>query len=68
VAAVATTALWVGGVFPAVVAVAHLSALPFLVWGRATLARQRSPLPSVLAMVALALATTAAWWRVGVGP
>jgi len=68
VAALATGTLWVSGVLPGLVAGAHLSALPFLVWGRAALTRQRSPLPSVLAMVVLALAVTVAWWRVGLGP
>jgi len=67
VATLTTAALWVGGVLPTLVVAAHLSALPFLVWGRATLTRQQSPLPSVLAMVVLALATTVAWWSVGVG-
>lgn len=68
VAALATAALWVGDILPTPVAAVHLLALPFLVWGRAVLTRQRSPLPSVLAMVVLALAVTVAWWRVGVGP
>ncbi|ELZ21130.1 UbiA prenyltransferase [Halosimplex carlsbadense 2-9-1] len=66
-AALAAAALWVGGVLPTTVAAAHLAASPFLIWGRATLTRQRSPLPSVLAMVMLAVAVTVAWWSVGVG-
>jgi len=67
-AALTTAVLWVSGVLPGLVAAAHLSALLFLVWGRAAVTRQRSPLPSVLAMVVLALAVTVAWWGVGVGP
>lgn len=53
------------GILPTAVALAHLAAAPFLLWGRLTLTRQRSPLPAVLAMVVLAVATTAAWWWVG---
>ncbi|EMA36911.1 prenyltransferase [Halococcus hamelinensis] len=67
IAGLTTAALWAGGVLPTTVAAAHLSAFPFLVWGRTTLTRQRSPLPSVLAMVVLALVVTVAWWNVGVG-
>lgn len=66
-AAAATAGLWLAGVFPTPVALAHLAAVPFLAWGWTTLTRQRSPFPAVAAMVALALASTAAWWWVGVG-
>ena len=59
------TVLWVDGVFPDAVALAYLVPVPLLVWGWRTLTRQRSPLPAVLAMVALAVASTAAWWWVG---
>ena len=55
------------GVFPDAVAAAHLAPLPFLVWGGAVLTRQRSPLPSVLAMAVLAGTATLAWWWVAVG-
>ncbi|MFB6173542.1 MAG: prenyltransferase [Halobacteriales archaeon] len=64
VAAAVTAGLWLAGVFTDAVALAHLVPVPFLAWGRATLTRRRDPLPSVLAMVALALAATAAWWWV----
>lgn len=60
-------ALWARDVFPAIVALAHVAPIPFLLWGWAVLTRQRSPLPSVLAMVVLALASSAAWWWVGIG-
>lgn len=69
-ATVATTVaagLWVGGAFPDAVVLAHLASVPFLVWGGAVLTRRRSPLPAVLAMVVLAVATTVAWWVVGAG-
>ena len=66
-AAVATAGLWLAGVFPTPVAVAHLVAAPFLAWGWTTLTRQRTPFPAVAAMVALALASTAAWWWMGIG-
>lgn len=66
VAAIAAAGLWIGGVFPDVVALAHLVPAPFLVWGGAVLTRQRSPLPAVLAMVVLAVTSTVAWWWVGV--
>ncbi|QPV63811.1 prenyltransferase [Halosimplex litoreum] len=63
----ATVALWWGGVFPTTVAVAHLLAVPLLLRGWAVLTRRPDPLPSVLAMVVTALATTVAWWAVGLG-
>jgi 1,4-dihydroxy-2-naphthoate octaprenyltransferase len=66
-AAAATAALWWGGVFPTPVAVAHLLPVPLLLRGWAVLTRQRSPLPSVLAMVTAALAAAVAWWAVGLG-
>lgn len=59
--------LWWGGIFPDAVAMAHLIPVPFLVWGWATLTRRRSPFPSVTAMVVLAVASTVAWWWVGIG-
>ena len=68
VAFVAVSAvLWRADVFPDAVAAAHLAPLPFLLWGGAVLTRQRSPLPSVLAMVVLAATATLAWWWVAVG-
>ena len=66
-AALATLWLWTGGVVPAAVALAHLTPIPFLVRGAVVLTRQRSPLPAVLAMVVLAVASAIAWWWVGVG-
>jgi 1,4-dihydroxy-2-naphthoate octaprenyltransferase len=60
--------LWRSGVYPDPVAIAHAAPLPFLLWGGAVLTRQRSPFPSVLAMVLLAVMSTASWWWVGVGP
>lgn len=67
-AALAVAVLWTAGVVPDAVAVAHLVAVPFLLWGWTTLTRERSPLPAVAAMVALAAATTAAYWWVAVAP
>lgn len=64
-AAVATLGLWWSGILPDKVALAHLAPVPFLVWGWFTLTRQRSPLPAVGAMVALAVAATLAWWCAG---
>lgn len=49
---------------PRPVALAHLPALPFLVWGGVVLTRQRSPFPSVMAMVVLGVSTAMAWWWV----
>jgi len=66
-AAVFTVGLWIGGLLPNVVALAHLVPVPALVWGGVVLTRQRSPFPAVAAMVLLAAATTAAWWWVGFG-
>lgn len=62
-----TLGLWVGGVFPTAVGVAHLVVAPFLVWSGVVLTRQRSPAPAVIAMVLLALTSTVAWWGVGLG-
>lgn len=59
--------LWSIGVLPDLVAMAHLTAAPFLLWGWITLTRRRSPLPAVAAMVVLAASTTIAWWWVAVG-
>lgn len=67
VAAATTALLWLLGVLPTLVALSHLVCVPFLVWGGYVLTRQHSPLPSVLAMVSLAIATTLAWWAVAVG-
>jgi 1,4-dihydroxy-2-naphthoate octaprenyltransferase len=63
-AALAALALWVGGLFPTPVALAHLLAAPFLLVGVRRITRQRSPLPSVSAMVSLAAASAGAWWLV----
>lgn len=61
-AAATTVALLLAGVLPGTVAAAHIVAVPFLLWGGRTLTRRRSPLPAVTAMVALAAATSVAWW------
>lgn len=66
VASALTAALWRAGAIPDAVAAAHLVAVPFLGWGWITLARRESPFPPVVAMVLLAVASTAAWWRVGI--
>lgn len=66
VAALSTVVLWHGELLPPVVTTAHLTAVPFLLWGWRTLTRKRSPLPAVAAMVVLAVALTAGWWWVGV--
>lgn len=66
-AGVATALQWAGGLMPGPVAAAHLVPLPALVYGGHVLTRQRSPLPAVAAMVALALSATVAWWFVGIG-
>lgn len=60
-----TAGLWTAGLLPAAVVLAHVVPVPFLVWGSLVLARQRSPLPAVLAMVSLAVAETVAWWWIG---
>ncbi len=65
-AATATIVTWGIGVFPDAVAAAHLAPLPFLLWGRAVLTRQRSPFPAVLTMVTLAVTKMLAWWWIGV--
>ncbi|WP_240479554.1 prenyltransferase [Haloprofundus marisrubri] len=67
VAAATTALLWFLGLLPTLAALSHLVCVPFLVWGGYVLTRQRSPLPSVLAMVSLAVSTTLAWWAVAVG-
>ncbi len=64
-AAISTVGLWRVGILPDAVALAHLAPVGVLVWGWMTLTRQRSPLPAVAAMVALAVAATAAWWWAG---
>jgi 1,4-dihydroxy-2-naphthoate octaprenyltransferase len=64
-AAISTVGLWWTDILPDMVGLAHLAPVPFLVWGWATLTRQRSPLPAVAAMVALAIAGTVAWWWAG---
>lgn len=66
-AGAATVLVWITGAIPTAVALAHLAPVPILVWGGSVLTRQHSPLPSVLAMVVLALSTTIAWWAVGIG-
>ncbi|WP_245742153.1 prenyltransferase [Natrinema salaciae] len=65
-AVTAAAVLWAVGVFPAIVALAHLVPTPFLLWSGIVLTRQRSPLPAVLAMVVLAVSETIAWWWIGV--
>jgi 1,4-dihydroxy-2-naphthoate octaprenyltransferase len=64
-AAISTITLWRTAILPDVPALAHLAPVPFLLWGWATLTRRRDPLPAVAAMVALAVAATAAWWWAG---
>lgn len=61
-AAGSTAVLTVESVLPVPVALAHLVAAPFLLWGWQTLARRRSPLPAVAAMVSVAVSTTVARW------
>ncbi|MDG5818983.1 prenyltransferase [Natronococcus sp. A-GB7] len=63
-----TTGLWAAAAVPTAVGVATLASLSILVWGWTTLTRQRDPSPSVVAMVVLAVASTVAWWWVGLGP
>lgn len=67
-AAIVTATLWLGGILPDAVALAHLAPVPFLLWSWLVLTHQRSPLPAVLAMVVLAVAGTIAWWWTGVVP
>lgn len=67
VAAAVLVVVLVGRVLPVTVAMAHVTALPFLVWGGAVLTRQRSPFPAVAAMVVLAASTTISWWGVALG-
>ena len=66
-AGASTVGLWLMGVVPDTVAVAHLAPVPLLVRGWTTLTRDRDPLPAVAAMVVLAVTTTIAWWWVGLG-
>jgi 1,4-dihydroxy-2-naphthoate octaprenyltransferase len=50
-----------GSVLPDAVVLASLPAAPFLAWGVAWYTRERSPFPSVAAMVLAAIGGTAAW-------
>lgn len=59
-AAITVVGLWISGVFPDLVALAHLVPVSLLGWGGVVLTRQRSPLPSVLSMVLLAFIATIA--------
>jgi len=59
--------LWAIDLLPTPLVLAHLPAVPLLLWGWRTLARQRSPFPAVAAMVVVAVTTTVAWWWLGVG-
>ncbi len=59
--------LWIVDVLPTAVALAHVTPVPFLLWSGIVLTRQRSPFPAVFSMVVLAIASTIAWWWVGVG-
>ncbi|APW98773.1 prenyltransferase [Halobiforma lacisalsi AJ5] len=61
-----TVGLWGVDVLPTTVALATLGPLALLGRGWWVLTRQRSPFPSVLAMVGVAAGSTAAWWWVGV--
>ncbi|SFC32962.1 1,4-dihydroxy-2-naphthoate octaprenyltransferase [Halobiforma haloterrestris] len=65
-AAAVTVGLWGVDLLPTEVALATLGPLALLGRGWWVLTRQRSPFPSVLAMVGVAAASTAAWWWVGV--
>jgi 1,4-dihydroxy-2-naphthoate polyprenyltransferase len=67
-AVVVAGGLGAAGLVPIPVALAALVPAPFLVRGWTTLTRRRSPLPSVVAMVSFAAASTVAWWWVGLGP
>jgi 1,4-dihydroxy-2-naphthoate octaprenyltransferase len=61
--------LAVAGVVPWPVAGATLLVAPLLAWGAVWYTRRRSPLPTVAAMVGMAVAQLAAWGHVaGVGP
>lgn len=53
--------LFWGWVLPTPVAVASLVATPLVVWGALWYTRERSPFPTVAAMVLTAVAQTAAW-------
>jgi 1,4-dihydroxy-2-naphthoate octaprenyltransferase len=59
-AAVSLALLW-PAVLPTPVATASLAAAPLVVWGAAGYTERRLPLPSVAAMVVLALAQLAGW-------
>jgi 1,4-dihydroxy-2-naphthoate octaprenyltransferase len=60
-AAAASLALLWPAVLPTPVATASLAAAPLVVWGAAGYTERRVPLPSVAAMVVLALAQLAGW-------
>lgn len=66
-AAIGSISLWGADIFPDLIALAHLATFPFVVWGWVTVTRQRNPLPSVAAMVVLAITATVAWWWTGLG-
>ncbi len=59
---VATTLLGWRTVLPNVVVAVTLGSLPLFMWGSRRYTNQHSPAPTVVAMVMLALAQTAAWW------
>lgn len=67
VAVAAVGLLWVLPL-PAPVMQASLLVVPFLVWGGYAYTRQHSPLPTVAAMVVLAVATLAGWFWAGGWP
>jgi 1,4-dihydroxy-2-naphthoate octaprenyltransferase len=61
--------LALGGVLPWPVAAASVAVAPLLAWGAAWYTRRRSPLPTVAAMVGMAVLQLAAWGHVvGVVP